>query len=89
MAAESPAPKTERAAPRPMAIDPASPWRTAKEAGAYLKRSPRFVVREINAGRLRGCRIGGRREIFTCDRWCDQWVEDQATPIMVGARRRA
>ena len=29
-----------------------SPWLTAAEAAAYLKRGKRFVLREIHAGRL-------------------------------------
>jgi len=66
-----------------------SPWRTAAEAGRYLgNRSKRFVIREITAGRLRGARIGGRREVLTCDDWCDQWVLDQARPALVTTRRR-
>ena len=52
--------------------DHASPWLTATEAAAYLKRGTRFVLREIHAGRLRAARIGGRREILTRAEWCDQ-----------------
>ena len=67
-------------------------WMNAKEGAAYLpgKRSPRFVMREIKAGRLRGARIGGRGEIVTCDQWLDEWVEQQAAPVLVSfGRRRA
>ena len=63
-------------------------WRTATEAGSYIKRGRRFVLREIKAGRLRAARIGGRGEILTCDEWLDQYVRDQATPVAV-VRRRA
>jgi len=66
-----------------------SPWLTAAEAGAYLQRSKRFVLREIDAGRLRAARIGGRREVLTRREWLDQWVEDQAVPLPVSVRRRA
>jgi excisionase family DNA binding protein len=66
-----------------------SPWLTAKQAGAYLGRSPRFILREIHSGRLRAARVGGRREVITCAAWCDQWVTDQVTPIAMSARRRA
>ena len=48
-----------------------------------------FVLREIHAGRLRAAVVGGRREILTRRDWCDQWVIDQATPIVLPARRRA
>lgn len=66
-----------------------SPWLTAAEAAAYLKRGKRFVLREIHAGRLRAARIGGRGEILTRTEWCDAWVQDQATPVLMPARRRA
>jgi len=63
-----------------------SPWLTAAEAAAYLKRGRRFVLREIHAGRLRAARIGGRGEILTRREWCDAYVDDQAAPVTV--RRR-
>lgn len=51
---------------------------TAKEAGEYLKRGRRFVLREIHAGRLRAARVGGRGEILTNRAWCDAYVTDMA-----------
>ena len=66
-----------------------SPWLTAAEAAAYLKRGKRFVLREIHAGQLLAARIGGRGEILTRAEWLDQWIEDQATPVLMPARRRA
>ena len=66
-----------------------SPWLTAGEAGEYLKRSKRYIHAEIKAGRLRAARIGGRKEVLTRREWLDQYVEDQAVPVMVAARRRA
>jgi hypothetical protein len=62
-------------------------WMSARRAGEYLNRSPRFVLREIKAGRLRAARIGGRGEVLTCPAWCDQYVEDQAKPIMIRRRQ--
>jgi excisionase family DNA binding protein len=70
-----------------MAAD--TPWMTAREAATYLKRGRRFVIREIHDGKLRGARIGGRGEIVTCRAWCDAYVEQLATPVLVTARRRA
>jgi excisionase family DNA binding protein len=67
----------------------ASPWLTAAEAAAYLKRSKQFLLREIRAGRLQAARVGGRREILTRAEWCDAWVQDQATPVLLPIRRRA
>jgi len=66
-----------------------SPWLNAREAGAYIKRSPRYVSREANAGRLRAARIGGRGELLTRREWLDQHVEENARPVVVPVRRRA
>lgn len=66
-----------------------SPWMTAKDAAAYLKRGRRLVLREIKAGRLRGAVVGGRGEVLTRAEWCDAWVSDKTTPVMIPARRRA
>ena len=70
-------------------MDSQTPWLTAAEAAAYLKRGKRFVLREVRSGRLRGATIGGRREILTRAAWLDEWIESQATPILIPARRRA
>jgi excisionase family DNA binding protein len=64
-----------------------SPWLTAAQAAEYVHRGRRFVLREIHAGRLRAARIGGRGEILTRREWCDQYVEEQATPIAMQRRR--
>lgn len=72
-----------------MATDAVSPWMTARQAAAYLSRSRRFVLKEIKAGRLRAAVVGGRREVLVRSEWLDQWVEDQAAPVMVSLRRRA
>ena len=64
-----------------------TPWMTAKDAAEYLKRGRRFVLREIHAGRLRAAKIGGRGEILTRSEWLDQWIEDQAAPVLVVGRR--
>lgn len=66
----------------------ATTWKNAKQAAAYLGpgRSPRFVLREIRAGRLRAARVGGRGEALTCDDWLDAWVQNQAKPILIQRR---
>lgn len=67
-----------------------TPWMTAAEAAAYLKRGRRFVLREIKAGRLRAARVGHRGEVLTRSEWLDAWVSDQTEPIPITpARRRA
>lgn len=64
-----------------------TPWLTAKEAAAYLKRGRAFVLREIKRGRLRGAVVGGRREVLTRREWCDEWVTDRARPVEIPVRR--
>jgi excisionase family DNA binding protein len=66
-----------------------SPWLTSAEAAAYVKRSKRFVLREIKAGRLRAATIGGRREVLTRTDWLDEFVENLSTPVLLSSRRRA
>ena len=67
----------------------ASPWMTAAEGAAYIKRGKRFLMRQIHAGRVRAARIGGRGEILTRPDWLDQYVQEQAQPVVVAVRRRA
>lgn len=64
-------------------------WKTADQAGAYIHRSGRFVKKEIKAGRLRGAVVGGRREVITCDEWCDDWVRERAQPVELPYRPSA
>lgn len=64
-----------------------SPWMTATEAAAYLKRGRRFVLREIHAGRLRAAVVGGRKEILTRAEWCDDWVGDQTQQLPLARRQ--
>jgi hypothetical protein len=68
-----------------------SEWLNPKGVAAELpgKRSPRFAIREIKAGRLRAARIGGRGEYVIHRTWLRQYLEDQSTPVMVTTRRRA
>jgi excisionase family DNA binding protein len=67
----------------------ASPWLTLSEAATYARRGRRFLAREVKCGRLQAARVGGRGEIVLRREWIDRWIEDQATPVMVGVRRRA
>lgn len=65
-----------------------SPWLRLRTEGAeYAKRSGRFLAREVQAGRLRAARIGGRGELLVRREWLDQWIEDQAQPVLVPVRR--
>jgi hypothetical protein len=65
-------------------------WKNAQQAAVYLgNRGKRFIHREVKAGRLRAARLGGRGELVTCDAWLDEYVEQQAKPVVVNVRRRA
>jgi excisionase family DNA binding protein len=56
---------------------------TLSAAASYTKRGRRFLAREIQAGRLRAARVGGRGEYLTRSEWLDAWIEDLAKPIIV------
>lgn len=66
-----------------------TPWMNLTEAGAYAKRGRRFMAREIQAGRLRAARVGGRGEYVTRHEWIDAWLEDLARPVLVSRRSAA
>lgn len=66
-----------------------SPWLRLIDAADYTKRGRRLLAREVKAGRLQAAAIGGRRELMFRREWLDRWIEDQATPVLLPARRRA
>ncbi len=61
----------------------ASPWLTAGQAAARAQVGCKLVYREVQAGRLRAARIGGRRELRFLATWVDAWLEAASTPIEV------
>ena len=65
-----------------------SPWMVMAEAAAYAKRGRRLLAKAVKDGELRAARIGGRRELLFRREWLDEWIEAQATPVMVQSRRR-
>lgn len=67
---------------------PDSPWLTTKEAALYARRSRKFLAKEVKIGRLRAAHIGGKRELMFRREWLDQFLEDLATPVMIGPNRR-
>jgi excisionase family DNA binding protein len=80
-----------------MATD--SPWLTITPAIDYLaeertdtgrrKFGRRYIRNQVATGKLRAARVGGRGELLFRKEWLDQWIEDQATPVVLPARRRA
>lgn len=67
----------------------ASPWLKLKEGAVRARRSPRYLAKEIAAGRLRAARVGERGLYALRAEWIDEWIEAQSTPVPVPLRRRA
>jgi excisionase family DNA binding protein len=66
-----------------MDIQHESPWLTASQAAARAKVGLKLIYREVQAGRLRAARIGGRRDLRFLGAWIDVWLESSSTPIDV------
>jgi hypothetical protein len=64
---------------------PTSPWLNARAAARYLSKSRGFILEEVQAGRLRAAKIGGRGEILTRAEWLDEYVTQR---ISLAARRK-
>ena len=62
-----------------------SPWLTVAEAAQRARCGVKTVYREVQAGRLRAARIGGRRELRLPSEWVDAWLERASAVVMVGA----
>jgi excisionase family DNA binding protein len=58
-----------------------TPWLRVPEAAQYVRVGPRLIYREVNAGRLRAARIGGRRELVLKKDWLDAWLERATTEV--------
>jgi excisionase family DNA binding protein len=65
----------------------ASPWLTVIEAAERARCGPRVIYREVQAGRLRAARLGGRRELRLLPEWVDAWLLASVTPVEVGPAR--
>jgi excisionase family DNA binding protein len=64
-----------------------SPWLTTEESRRVAKCGLKLLYREIQAGRLRAARLGGRSgAIRIHESWITEWLERSATPIEVGRR---
>lgn len=60
-----------------------SPWLTTEEARLYLRVGAKVIYREAAAKRLRGARVGGRRDLRFRREWLDEWLERTAEPVMM------
>ncbi len=61
------------------------PWLTLKQGAAIVQTHEATLRREIQRGRLRAARVGGRRSIRFRRSWLDAWLE--ASTVTVEVRR--
>ena len=59
----------------------ASGWLTVHEAAEWARSGSKTIYREVNAGRLRAARVGGRRELRLRQEWIDDWLLASANPV--------
>jgi excisionase family DNA binding protein len=58
-----------------------SPWLTVDEAAARLRVSTKTIYREVQCGRLRAARIGGRRSLRFLSEWLDSYAIATSKPV--------
>ena len=63
--------------------DNASPWLTVREAAQRARCGVKTIYREVQAGRLRAARIGGRRELRLLAEWVDAWLLEATRVTLV------
>jgi len=51
-----------------------TPWMTVFEAAQRARCGPKVIYREVQSGRLRAARVGGRRELRLRAEWVDEWL---------------
>jgi excisionase family DNA binding protein len=44
------------------------------EAAKRARCGPKLIYREVNAGRLKAAKVGGRRELRVLAEWIDEWL---------------
>ena len=58
-------------------------WLDVEDAAHHAKCGKRMISAEVNRGRLRAARLGGRRELRFLAEWIDAWLLATSTPVMV------
>jgi excisionase family DNA binding protein len=58
-------------------------WLDVTDAARHAKCGKRLIYREVQQGRLRAARIGGRRELRFLSTWIDAWLLAASTPAIV------
>jgi excisionase family DNA binding protein len=56
-------------------VSEATPWLTVKQAAQRAQCGSKTLYREVQAGRLRAVRVGGRRSLRFRAEWVDRWLE--------------
>jgi excisionase family DNA binding protein len=58
-------------------------WLTVKEAAARAKCSTKLIYLAVSQGRLRGSRLGVRKDIRILESWLDAWITSLSTPTLI------
>jgi excisionase family DNA binding protein len=63
-----------------------SEWLTVGEAAQHARCGKSLIYGEVQRGRLRAARLGGRRELRFLATWIDAWLLASSTPAIVNPR---
>jgi excisionase family DNA binding protein len=63
-----------------------SEWLTVGEAAQHARCGKSLIYSEVQRGRLRAARLGGRRELRFLVVWIDAWLLATSTPAIVNPR---
>jgi excisionase family DNA binding protein len=58
-------------------------WLTAAEAAQHARCGVKLICREVQRGKLRAARVGGRRQLRFLATWIDAWLLASSTPDIV------
>jgi excisionase family DNA binding protein len=67
-------------------IGAGSEWLTVGEAAQHARCGKSLIYGEVQRGRLRAARLGGRRELRFLVEWIDAWLLATSTPEIVNPR---
>ena len=65
-----------------VSADP-DPWLTLQQGAVIVQTHEATLRREIQRGRLRSVRVGGRKSIRLRRSWLDAWLEASTAPVAV------
>jgi excisionase family DNA binding protein len=71
-------PAAQELPPAPQQPIPQVPWLTTREAAERANCSAHTIYAEVNAGRLRAARIGGKRLVRIKAEWVDEWLSAES-----------